>query len=541
LKQQLLPGHKTIPVNIFRWAVGLLVTAMLPGLFNTLMEPDAALYAGISKQMVLRGDWINLYARGTDWLDKPHLPFWIVAAGYKLFGINTFAYKFPAFICWMLGAYYTYLFAVRFYGRDIGRLSVLIYLSALHGIISMNDVKAEPYLTLFLMAAGYHLMRAKREAMQILPAAFFTACALMTKGPFVLIPLGAGLWLDWIIKKEWQQFWQARWYLYLLLTCILTLPEIYAVYQQFDLQPGKLVFGKHAVSGVQFFLWESQFGRFFNTGPIKGKGDFFFFFHTLLWAFLPWSLLLYAAIYQVVKHIKKGKEHFSTGAILATMLIFSLSRFQLPHYLLILFPFFGIVLADWFIRECWYEKKAVQIIQKVIAVLMLILPLAVCIIFRGNYWYGFLPVFIAGIYLSLFNNRIKRQVVALSMVGSISIAIFLNVFFYPPLLLYQGGSEAARWKNAQLPGAVVQMYSLQSFSFEFYADANVIWADSISTKTPYLFTNKRGAAELGRLGIEADTLAIFPNYRITKLKMKFLLPGQRERVIDSVYMLRLGD
>ena len=45
-----------------------------------------------------------------------------------------------------------------------------------------------------------------------------------------------------------------------------------------------------SVSGIRFFFWDSQFGRFFNTGPIKGSGDPFFYFHTpVSYTHLNWS------------------------------------------------------------------------------------------------------------------------------------------------------------------------------------------------------------------------------------------------------------
>ena len=76
----------------------LVVIASATALFGDLMEPDGALYAAIAKTMVLKNDWINLYLHDADWLDKPHLTFWLAAASYKVFGISAFAYKLPSFL-----------------------------------------------------------------------------------------------------------------------------------------------------------------------------------------------------------------------------------------------------------------------------------------------------------------------------------------------------------------------------------------------------------------------------------------------------------
>src|SRR5690349_65345 len=56
---------------------------------------DATLYASIAAAMVRTGDYVGLYAWGQDWLDKPHLPFWLTAISFRLFGITPWAYRLP--------------------------------------------------------------------------------------------------------------------------------------------------------------------------------------------------------------------------------------------------------------------------------------------------------------------------------------------------------------------------------------------------------------------------------------------------------------
>ena len=111
----------------FYWLllVGICVNAS--GLLLPVMEPDGALYAMISKTMVLSGDYINLKVQGKDWLDKPHFPFWITALSFRLFGMNGFAYKFPAFLFWLSGAYFIFAWAKKLYNTQTARLSVLNY------------------------------------------------------------------------------------------------------------------------------------------------------------------------------------------------------------------------------------------------------------------------------------------------------------------------------------------------------------------------------------------------------------------------------
>ena len=182
-------------------AVGVFLNAT--GLFPPIMEIDGALYACIAKTMAQTGDFVNLYAVGTDWLDKPHFPFWIIALSYKLFGINTFAYKLPALLFFLGSVMYTYYFARLTYSKPVAQVATLVLLTAFHGVLSNSDVRAEPYLMPLIIGPVYHFYRVflgdKKQARHLVIGAFLTGCALMTKGVFVLIPIGAGFVLHWVL------------------------------------------------------------------------------------------------------------------------------------------------------------------------------------------------------------------------------------------------------------------------------------------------------------------------------------------------------
>ena len=287
------------------WLLLVLVAVLLnaTGLLNEMLEPDGALYATISKRMVLTGDWINLYGNGSDWLDKPHMPFWLAAIGMKCFGITAFAYKLPAFLCFLLGLWYTWKLTALLYDEQTAWLTAVIYCTALHTLLANFDVRAEPYLTAFIIAATYYLYRhaGEKRSVHLVLAALFSALAIMTKGIFVLLSIGGGFVIWWMLSAQWKEFIRLRWWIFLLLTLLMITPELYCLYVQFDLHPEKLVFERTGVSGIRFFFWDSQFGRFFNSGPIKGQGDPSFFLHTILWAFLPWSVFLYIAVVRLFR------------------------------------------------------------------------------------------------------------------------------------------------------------------------------------------------------------------------------------------------
>ncbi|MFC5066789.1 ArnT family glycosyltransferase [Flaviflagellibacter deserti] len=88
------------------WAAALAVAVyfvvmMSYGATTILQYPDERHYAYAAAYMVETGDWlIPVTPEGEVRLKKPILPYWFGAAGFELFGINPFGFRF----FWVLGA-----------------------------------------------------------------------------------------------------------------------------------------------------------------------------------------------------------------------------------------------------------------------------------------------------------------------------------------------------------------------------------------------------------------------------------------------------
>ena len=57
----------------FTVALALLVYAV--GMLVPVMEVDGGVYAEISREMYRSGNFLEIYLKGQDWLDKPHFQF----------------------------------------------------------------------------------------------------------------------------------------------------------------------------------------------------------------------------------------------------------------------------------------------------------------------------------------------------------------------------------------------------------------------------------------------------------------------------------
>jgi 4-amino-4-deoxy-L-arabinose transferase-like glycosyltransferase len=539
--------------NLYKFLIVLLAIASIPALFGGVMEPDGALYASMSKNIIIFKDWFNLYGRGADWLDKPHLTFWISAASFKIFGISSFAYKLPSFLFGLLGAGYLYRLAKDIYDEKTGLISAVIFLSALHIITSTFDVRAEIYITTFTLASIYHYYKAHQNSFwHLVAGSFFAACAILIKGIFVLIPVFAGFIIYWLFTKQYQQLLKPKWYLAILLIFVFITPELYSLYTQFDLHPEKIVFERTDVSGLKFFFWDSQFGRFFNNGPIKGKGDISFFLHTTLWAFLPWSVLFYTAVVNLFK--KKNRIALAPESIMiwastaVTFLIFSLSKFQLPHYILIIFPQFSIITALYLRKLNGKGLKVFFIVQNIIFILVIALLSALAYFFGFENPYliiGILIVVFAVSFL-LFKGVLLETIIARSTFLSVGLMIFLFVFFYPSILKYQSGMQAGNWLKQNYPTAKPAVLNyIDAFSFDFYAPGEVKYLHNYTDldkskhlKDLVIYISEQ---ELPKLKSEynAEILKSFEYFHTTKLTGKFLNAKTRPQVLEHFYLVKI--
>ena len=462
------------------WGLVLLVIIVNGiGVFEPLLRnDDPVLYANIAKHMAVSGDWIGLFSAGQPWLDKPHFPFWISAFSFKIFGINAFAYFLPGYLFHLLGAYYTYRLAKLLYNAEVGLIALLIYLSSVHLMLSGSfDVRAEAYLLGQIMPACYYWLLYDRNSSwkPLILASFFTALAMMTKGLFVVVTIFSGLVFTWIYTKQYARIISPKWLLAYALSLLFILPELICLYLQFDAQPATMVFGHKNISGLSWYFWGSQFGRFFNSGPIVNThGNPLFFVHTYLWAFLPWSLVFIAATYTAIRYFKtntavdKAKLVYLLASFWLTFIMFSATKFQLDHYTNIIMPFAAIFCASYLNRK--FELKRIAQLQFGLSCLILLLNVGITLYLFNSSWLILFALIPGSILIWMFKPQqfsyLERSLVFPSLAISAFFSLALLVDF-AICRTYDVGYNLAAQINAK---PLAQTYDLHTgwLPLEFY-------------------------------------------------------------------------
>ena len=525
------------------------------GINSNFFTDDQGLYASIAKNLLNRNDFFHLFTYNQDWLDKPHFPFWVILLSFKLFGISVWAYRLPALLFFTLSLVYTYLFSKKYYGPEIAISAVLIVMTALNTQLSNTDVRAEPYLMALIIGSIYHIscFEQKFTPVHLLLAALLTACAIMTKGVFVLTAIYGGFIGHLVFNNRLRGVFKPKWFLLLLLTLSFTLPELYALYLQFDIHPEKTVFGMHKVSGLKWFLWDSQFGRFVNTGPISRKtsGSVFFYLHTLLWAFAPWCLLFYYALYKTFRQLfnrEKLTEYYTFCGGILLLLLFSLSRFQLPFYTNAIFPLFAIVTA-----RCCYQalSQTGPIIRFIFRWLfVIVLPIAVLLLNvllrpEDNTFF-ILDCAIFGIPISfiIMAAETSKKAFLLNGAAALFAGLYVNRVLYAEMTPYNGQIAAACYIN-QKPFNGFPVYSVKDGNniFQFYSKKpvgliNIISLENYKTKEKAVFYVDEGSMNyLLKTHAKIKVIKSFINYPQENILINFINKARRSSVLDHVYLI----
>lgn len=530
------------------------------GINTSFFTDDQGLYASIAKNLFYKKDFLELFTYSQDWLDKPHFPFWAILLSFKLFGVSAWAYRLPALLCFCTSLLYTYLFTRKYYGWDIASTAVIILMTALHVLLSNTDVRAEPYLMAFIIGAIYHISQLDERfsVTDLLMAAVLTALALMTKGLFVIIAIYGSLIGHLLLQQRFKTLFKIKWLLLVLLTLLFIIPELYALYIQFDLHPEKIVFGKHHVSGIRWFLWDSQFGRFANNGPIsrKSPGSVFFFLHTLLWAFAPWGLLFYFGAFNNVKGFLSGKkltEYYAMSGGILLLVLFSLSRFQLPFYTNAVFPLFAIITAPFCVNKLTAPGRTFRLASLWICIILLSVGVVVINFFLRpvhDIYFGadciLLGVLV--IFIPMYFKEIHQKSLFFAFAAALFVGVYLNTIFYRAIIPYKGEIAATAYIN-QSPLSHFPVYSLKAGNniFQFYCNrpvglVSVSDFQNFRYSVPALFyVDQQTFNELVASHASFKVMRSFLNYPQENILPAFINKNTRYKVLDHVYIITNRD
>lgn len=538
------------------WIFILLAILHISSVRVGVMDIDASQYAEISREMLENGNYLHLYDRGTDYLDKPPFLFWISVIGMKIFGVGNLGYKLPSILFALWAIYATYRLARVLYGDAIARMAALI-LGTCQGMFLMtNDIRTDTVLMSWTVTALWMLKEwdTGRRLPWLLGGSAAIALGMMSKGPIALLVPAFCFGSHWLLKKQWRRFADPQFLIGIIVIALLLVPMSIGLYQQFDVHPEKTVNGLKGVSGLKFFYWSQSFGRITGESPWNNGAGIDFLFVNMLWSFLPWILLFVPAlVWKIVSLFSnqpgRGRQEWITlGGFLLSYLALGSSKYQLPHYIFVVFPLAAIMTAA-FLAEVFDGKfpRLLNILRPVQWFISFALIAAAFLIifyvFPASpvwYIYWFIAVFI--LFFIALKQRLQPKMFWLSVAGIMLSDFFMTNHFYYRLQNFQMGNQVATYIHQHNipPGNIIQYKPKDPLnSLHFYAQA-VISKDSFAiTPGNYVLTQDSGLQRLEKKGIAFQMVHRGKCFRVSELKKEFLNPKTRDEAMMNYYLLKI--
>ena len=341
-------------ILLFLWLVIYVSSIFTPA----LLDDADTVHAEAAREMVLRRDWVTLYANGVRYLEKAPLMYWGVATSFRLFGVGEWSARLPLAIGVLALLLATYWLGRRTYGELGGLYSALVLSTAVGPYIYTRflipDILVGLWLTLGLTFFLKTLAEDPPSRLTCWGVAACAAFSVLTKGLIGLIfPIGMmGIYL--ILTGNLRHILRMRPISSLAVLLAIAAPwHILAAHRNPDQGP------------VRGFLWfyfvNEHFLRYLNKRVPRDYDTvplLLFWFLTLVWL-IPWTFFLPQALRQLPERWRQWQSQLTRQqsakllfAIWGLLIVvfFSFSTRQ-EYYTIPAIPAFALLIGGWLASE----------------------------------------------------------------------------------------------------------------------------------------------------------------------------------------------
>ena len=531
------------------WLIGFVVlvalAAYVAGLFVDVTR-DGSKYAAVAREICDSGDWIRLKIHGEPYDQKPPLLFWLSAASFHLFGLSNFAFKLPLLLSGLLGIYSLYRLAKGLYDPLVAHLAVAMTVTTQASFLYFMDIHTDTVLMSFVIFSLWQFREFLVKGRSINGYLGFVGIglAMLTKGPVgAVVPFFAVI-STLVFTRQFRRMLDYRWYVGILITILVILPGLAGLFDQFGWE------------GIRFFFWTNNAERL--AGRLgSSRGDYFFFFHNLLYQFAPWMILLYVAAGHEFTRLWKRKfsdaDYFLLGGIWVYFIILALSKGKLPNYIFMLIPLFAVLTAKYVARlmeqPVGRSFRWLFLIQQVISVLMAALIVAVAVwLFPVASIILWLIVFVGLMLSGWVMWKGPSNLFRFLFPGMLLSAVFslvVNAHVAPQIFGGQASVQAAEIYNQQAAeGEKIYNYNYESYELFFYAkepayklinDLGLI--DRMQQPGAWALTERKVVERIDFAEPVPEIIPL-PHVWVNQLNWEYINPATRPQATDTLFLLR---
>lgn len=194
-----------------------------PAIFD---DADAT-HAEAAREMAATHDWVTLHVDGIRYLEKPPLPYWLVASCYRLFGVSETSTRLPTAITIFLLMLLAADWARRAFGARASLYAALFVVTSIGFYLFTRILIPEALLALTISGALYFsLLALERGTDSRLWYAVYVclALAVLAKGLVSIIFVAGTLVAYLLVTGEWKRWREFRLFTGTLLFLLIATP-----------------------------------------------------------------------------------------------------------------------------------------------------------------------------------------------------------------------------------------------------------------------------------------------------------------------------
>jgi 4-amino-4-deoxy-L-arabinose transferase-like glycosyltransferase len=316
-----------------------------------LLGPDEPRYAQVAREMYARGDWVTPTLGGHTWFEKPALLYWMMMAGYRLFGVSEFAARFGSACAGLLT-----LLLIAWVGRRVelaagermrpfGITCAVVAASSAGLVVFSRGASFDIVLTATVTASlsCFFVSEIERDERRrrLLLAGFYAGigASLLAKGLIgIVIPAGV-VGLYFILRRRLPNPFRLG-IISGTLICLMVAASWYAP-----------VIARHGHAFVDEFFIQHHFARYVSN-KYHHPQPFYFYVPIMALLALPWTAFLaggLASVRELSWHAEEAPSKLRVLAfawLVVPVLFFSLSGSKLPGYVLPALPGAALLAAE---------------------------------------------------------------------------------------------------------------------------------------------------------------------------------------------------
>ena len=348
-----------------------------------LMDVDETRYIDMSRHMLRTKDFATLYLNGNYFFEKPPLYFWIESIVFAVFGkVSEGIGRIPIALEAIIGCLAVYFVALKAVSKKFALTVVCILATTLEFLILAKVAILDTLLTSCITVSVFsgfmtYFVQEKNKKYFWWLFYIFSALGMMAKGiPAFVVPFGTMFFVG-LYAKNLREFFKPKYFLVgICLFLAIVLPwHVYML-----LKYKGLFFGE--------YIMKHHIARFLGSGHLGKNRPFYYYFLVILWGFFPWIFSFVPAIAKKIKEFEfvsfdklSNREKlvaFSVIGLLFTFSFFTASSSKLVTYILPIYPFFAVLLAEYWDKDGF--SRGLKISSILLSSLILFVGIGGCFI-----------------------------------------------------------------------------------------------------------------------------------------------------------------